>query len=136
MSIHAEQSEQKSKKQRKRKPPMLNTEELSGLQKAVADIANSHAEGYDDGIKGFIKDLHYGGCQSGLVGELIYSADCKAFFSEHMDDIFELYENLCNDMGQAVLPRDNMPLSADWFAWLAFEETAFNLAREQGFDED
>jgi hypothetical protein len=127
-----------SKKPSRRKPkvPLLVIpDDASDLQKEVAEICNSHAEEYDDGINGFIKDLHYGGCQSGLVGELVYSHDCREFFSRHMQDVFELYQDLAEELGQAPMPRDNQNLSADWFAWLAFEETAFSMAREQGYDE-
>jgi hypothetical protein len=125
-----------SPRKRKAKKPMLKTDfNNTDLEKEVADICNSHAKNYDDGIKGWIKDLHYGGCQSGLVCELVYSHDCREFFGRHMQEVFELYQDLAEEMGQAPMPRDNQNLSADWFAWLAFEETAFKLAREQGFDE-
>jgi hypothetical protein len=57
------------------------------LERAVLRILNAHAGGYDDGVSGFLKDLAYGGCASGLVGELVYTRDAAAFYRRHREEV-------------------------------------------------
>lgn len=42
------------------------------LERAALRWINDRATDYETGAAGVVKDLMYGGCQSGMVGELIY----------------------------------------------------------------
>jgi len=107
------------------------------LEKEVTRICKEHASGYDSGMAGFMRDLHYGGCQSGLVGALVYYSDTVKFHDEFEDDIWNLLYESAQDSGVNILTyvgsmngAENVG-TADQFknllAWFAFEETAFRL---------
>lgn len=75
----------------------------------------------DVNAKGFFEDLSYGGCASGVVGELINYDDTKRIYSDNMDSIDEFIEYLEDELGQKInldAPRYNSAV------WCAFEEFA------------
>ena len=86
----------------------------SELKDNVIDIILNHIDDYENPIT-FLEEVLQYGCASGMVSELIYFNDTKCFFIKHMEEIFEIYNEL----------KDN--LSADFEAdannlsWLAFE---------------
>lgn len=113
------------------------------LEKRVARICNEHAEDYDNGVKGFYNDLQYAGCQSGMVGELIYYTDTEAFYSRYQSDIDDLLTSTLYDIGSHS-PKDlfgdnwddDDPLARDMhnrnlLAWFGFEEAARRLVEDQ-----
>lgn len=117
------------------------------LERVVRYWLNNRGADYQDGWKGAYKDLAYGGCQSGVVGELIYYHDTLKFFTKHRDEITKLLKEQMSDMG-AGGPKelfgskwdDEDPLAAERFnqnllAWFAFEETARSIAHANGYDE-
>ena len=53
----------------------------SPLSKHVRCWINNQVEGPDYDVQGVLKDLMYGGCQSGIVGHLIYYTDTTKFYS-------------------------------------------------------
>ena len=113
---------------------------MTNLQKTVQEIIDTHAEDYENGRDGFIDDLSYGGCESGLVGELIYYTDTTDFYNNHREDISALLYDVMQQTGYTD-PSDifgdkwhkDDPLAIETqninlLAWFAFEETAFRLA--------
>ena len=50
------------------------------LEKAVQAVINRHADDYETGAIGFLDDLMHGGCQSGMVGGLIYYSDTLKYY--------------------------------------------------------
>lgn len=118
----------------------------SKLEKRVQSIINSHAANYDNGADGFLRDLFYGGCQSGIVGELIYYHDTLRFYKRYQREIDSLLQELLNDCGgtpselfarsgwdnEDPLARDT--INQNLLAWFGFEETARNLANKAGID--
>lgn len=86
----------------------------SELKDNVIDIILNHIGDYENPMT-FLEDIMNYGCASGIVPELIYFNETKCFFIKHMEEIFEIYNEL----------KDN--LSADFEAdannlsWLAFE---------------
>lgn len=94
-------------------------------------------------LEQFAKDLNYGGCQSGLVSELIYYADTTAFFDRHYKEIGPLLDNIINSYGfacPAELFGDKWDTSdsiavdtnnKNLLAWFAFEETAREIFAEE-----
>ena len=116
------------------------------LEKAVRTIINEGATDYEEGVAGYMEDLTQGGCQSGMVSELIYYADTVAFYKKHKDDINTLLYNLLSDTGYKN-PEDlfgdkwekDDPLALEdmnrnLLAWFAFEETARILADRAGVE--
>lgn len=114
------------------KSKSLTYDKTNDLESHVAEWLNEKAGEYDEGLEGVFKDLFYGGCQSGYVPHLIYSADCRDFVVNHMLSIQELMNELVEQFGAecigSILFKDHF--SFDRLAWLAFEETARKLAQE------
>lgn len=121
-----------------------NGDEMNKLQVKVKEILDEHVEN-DYDMEAVINDLMQGGCQSGLIGELVYYDDTLKFYNEFKDEINELLMDAVDNSG--LLPQDlfgdgwdkSDPLALDTnnqnlLAWFGFEETAFNLARELGFE--
>lgn len=73
----------------------------------------------------FFHDLQNCGCACGLVGSLIYYADTHDFFDAHYDEIEELREEYESNMGEAIRLKGDLK---NFYAWFAFEETAYRMA--------
>ena len=95
------------------------------LEKQVADIIANETEDNNEDIKIWLNDLMQHGCQSGMIGELVYYADTHKFYDENYDDIEELRQDLEENTGEALKPKGDLK---NWYAWMAFEETARNIA--------
>ena len=48
---------------------------------------------------GFLRDLMYGGCQSGMVGSLVYYKDTLAFYKRHKAEIQAMLKDTMQDCG-------------------------------------
>jgi len=96
------------------------------LKAAVArEVLNS------DDISCFFKDLLSHGCQSGMIGSLIYYSDTHDFYDRFYREIEELRYDLEQSLGETLQPKGDLK---NWFAWLGFEETARLLADELQID--
>lgn len=82
-------------------------------------------------VSDFFTDLLSHGCQSGMVGSLIYYSDTHKFYDAHYHDIEELRYDLERSLGETLKPQGDLK---NWYAWLGFEETARLLADELGVD--
>lgn len=95
-------------------------------------IIERKAEQYDtsedelNNLKGFLEDMQKGGCQSGMISEFIYHADCKAFYIAHLDDLEEFKTELDDSIGEPIQNRQNLP-HYTFICWLVFEEYCYNL---------
>jgi hypothetical protein len=114
------------------------------LENEVSRIVRRHSRDYEGEnqparIAEFMNDLNYGGCESGLVGELIYYHDTLPFYRRHQSEINALLVDTMQEIG-ATSPADifgqkwdsDDPLALDTLnqnllAWFAFEETARRL---------
>jgi hypothetical protein len=105
--------------------------DLSPLVEHVAQWALDGAPDYDGDATGPLRDLAYGGCQSGMVGHLIYYRDTTAFYAEHALEIDALVTDLCNDTGCTPIALFNGWDAADPFAR---ETTNQNLLAWVGFE--
>lgn len=113
-----------------------NTESL--LTKRVCNYVISRWKDYSDKRNIFIDVLNYG-CQSGVVGELIYYSDTVRFYKQYRQEINALLYELMNSTGlysPSELFRDKWdkedPLAQDDYnqnllAWFGFEETLRNI---------
>jgi hypothetical protein len=116
------------------------------LERAAQKIINNHAADYDNGVEGFMRDLNYGGCQSGMVGELVYYHDTLKFYKTHKTEINGILKESMSESGIKD-PSDMFgdkwdsddPLALDTMnqnllAWFGFEVTAQNLANRAGIE--
>ena len=110
------------------------------LEGHVEHIINRAADGDP---AGWLKDLFYGGCVSGHVGELIYYGDTGAFYKKHKAEIQALLVTMMQDLDadspKGVLrdwdeddPFCNETSNQNLMAWFAFEETARALWLRMG----
>ena len=112
------------------------------LERAVARIAGERGEDCTD----FVKDVLSGGCINGTVGELIYTADCVAFYRKHKRDIQKLVTELMSDCGtdsmkglfgdkfDAEDPFCEGDENQNLLAWFGFEEALKTLAERIELD--
>lgn len=114
------------------------------LEKAVQRILNRKVEN-DYSTESVAKDLMLGGCQSGMIGELIYYSDTVKFYQTHQQEIDVMLSELCDDCGcdPAGLFGDKWE-KEDFFAredsnqnllaWFGFEEATRRLAERNGIE--
>lgn len=109
----------------------------TALERNVTRWANARAADYNNGLTGVFSDLFYGGCQSGMVGHLIYYKDTLTFYRKFRKDIEALVSELM-DNGVIESPADlrgwdtSDPFARETnnrnlLAWLGFEEAARRL---------
>ena len=117
------------------------------LQRSVRIWLNNQGADYDDGWQGALKDLLHGGCQSGIVGHLIYYTDTVKFYKKHQFEIDALLKESFDSIGVSSpqelfgdkwdkddpLAREN--LNQNLLAWFGFEETARNIGMANGYDD-
>lgn len=85
-----------------------------------------HISGYDHPI-GFFNDLQRGGCQSGMIGMLIYNSDCKRIYIEHIDDMEEYVEQIYEEIG--YIKNENHIPHYTLISWVCYEEFAYQIGR-------
>lgn len=109
------------------------------LEKHVQRWINTHATDYESSAEGVLKDLFYGGCQSGMVGHLIYYHDTVKFFKKYRQEINALLVEILDSSGLSISelfgdkwekedPLAQDTLNQNLLAWFGFEETARKLA--------
>ena len=110
----------------------------SPLVRRVCNYVISRWGDYDDKKYIFTDVLHHG-CQSGIVGELIYYSDTVRFYKQHKEEINGLLYAAMNGTG-IYSPSELFgnkwdkedPLAQDTYnqnllAWFSFEETLRNI---------
>lgn len=97
----------------------------SFTEEYLRDMAN-HISDYEQPID-FFRDLQ-NGCQTGLIGMLIYNYDCKRIYIEHMDDLEEYVESIENELGEPIRNRNKLP-HYTFVTWLCYEELGFSIGR-------
>ena len=117
------------------------------LERHVQKWINERGQDYPDtGVEGALKDLFYGGCQSGMVGHLIYYTDTVKFFKKYRQELSALLTEMVADVGEqpADLFGDKWEkedplalgdLNRNLLAWFGFEETARKLADANGIED-
>lgn len=119
-------------------------EPKTALERNAARWLNSQATAYDNGIEGALGDLYRGGCQSGVVGHLIYYADTLPFFRKHRKEIEGILKEY-TDNGVLESPADlkgwdtSDPFARETqnqnlLAWFGFEEAARAIAERAGIE--
>ena len=62
---------------------------------------------------------------------MIWYSDTHAFFDKHYDEIEELRECWEHSVGQPLTIKGDLK---NFLAWFAFEEVAYQMAEELGFE--
>ena len=114
------------------------TSDKTALEQYVSDWFEDMTEDYDTEAA-VLSDLLQGGCQSGIVGRLIYYSDTVQFYQTHKAEINELLYNTMREIGVTSPAElfgtwwfEDDPLALERYnqnllAWFAFEETARRL---------
>lgn len=102
---------------------IVNTSEDT-IEKYVATEALESG----DNPENFLNMILKYGCNTGIVGSMIYYADTHKFFDTYYDEIEELRTEYENSTGCSVNIQDRDLKNT--LAWFAFEQTAYNLANK------
>lgn len=112
-----------------------------GLTESVTDYIIDKWDEYDD-KKNIVTDVLEHGCQSGIVGSLIYYDDTTAYYEANKNAINGLLYETMDECGIHDLSKlfgdkwdEEDPLAIDvlnqnLLAWFGFEETMRKVARE------
>ena len=93
------------------------------LKDNVIDIILNHIDDYENPIT-FLEDVLQYGCSSGMIGELIYYSDTQNFFIKHMEEIFDIYNEVKENLSI------NFEVNANNLSWLAFEYVVNEIYNE------
>ena len=97
-------------------------------------------------LEEFITDLMQGGCESGLVGGMIYYKDTLPFYQRHKAEINALLTESMDDFGshnpadvfgknwEDIDPLALYTSNQNLLAWYGFEETARRIAYDHNLD--
>lgn len=96
------------------------SEELKGIYKYHVEDRTT--------VDDFFSDLAYGGCRSGMMGEFVYTDDCKEFYVKHMDDLEAYKRDLEEDLGEPI--TDDDLTHPELVTWLVVEEVARRVSDE------
>lgn len=113
------------------------------LEKKVINVLLD--QGTNEEIESYMKDVLHHGCQSGIVGELIYYSDTVEFFNKYKREINSILVNTMDELGaespsEIFRDWDNEdPLAEDshnqnLLAWFGFEETVRMLVNQLDLD--
>jgi len=115
----------------------------TGLERSVATWLRTAARGYDGSISAVMKDLAYGGCESGMVGHLVYYSHGAEYFMRHRKDIAAVIASMVAGYGFKPSEKDGWdssdpfafePANRTYLARRAFEETARILCEQAGWE--
>lgn len=67
------------------------------------------------------------GCISGWIDSLIYYTDTHNFYDRFYDEIEDLRSDYEDSIGEPLRVTGDLK---NWFAWFAFEETAYRIAND------
>ena len=116
----------------------LKADSDSKLTKYVCNYVINEWHDYDDKVNIF-KDVLYMGCQSGVVGALVWYSQTTAFYKKYREEINKLLAETMNGTGLYNLSElfgsrwdTEDPLATDdhnqnLLAWFGFEETLRNI---------
>ena len=72
----------------------------------------------------FMEDVVNYGCSSGIVGDLIYTSECQEFINKHMNEVFDMYNEL----------DDKFALDISELAWFAYEHICIELLADIDYE--
>lgn len=117
----------------------LKRDNENKLFKRACDYVINEWSDYSD-KKYIFTDVLYHGCQSGVVGFLIYYSDTVAFYKRYQSEINELLQEYMDSIGiysmkelfgdkwEADDPLALYQYNQNLLAWFGFEESLRNIA--------
>ena len=115
----------------------MNQKPSTKLERAVYSMLRSNANSTSaTDVQETADDVMQHGCQSGIIGQLIYYTDTVKFYKKHRDEISKLVSELYDQTGEGpniLRGWDNSdPLAMEVYnqnvlAWFAFEEITRRL---------
>lgn len=119
-------------------------QEGNALTKKVINVILDH--GNTEEMENFIKDVLQHGCQSGIVGELIYYNDTVQFYNKYKNEINKLLKSTLDDIGlsspselfgdkweqEDIFAEDTY--NQNLLAWFGFEESVRLIDNELQLD--
>ena len=96
---------------------------MSELQIAIIDDMLDVAEDNEE-LKDYMEDVMNHGCQSGVVGSLTYYYQTDEFFKKHYEEIFELYNEVKEEMNL------DFELNANNLSWFTYETITCRIYNE------
>ena len=109
------------------------------LERKVKAWANREGQGYSKGGVEALRSLTEHGCESGMVGDLIYYTDTTKFYKRHKKEIQSILREMMSDIGikspgelfgdkwDSDDPFAEGDMNQNLLAWFGFEETARRL---------
>ena len=110
---------------------------LNKLKIEVMEILVNMVEMNESTIEKEIKNILNYGCQSGIVGDLLYYYQTEAFFNRHKNAINEIAHELSNDIygnPYEIYKNLNGECNKNNMAWFGFEEIVRRTAEEYGIE--
>ncbi len=98
------------------------------IEKYVATQALAYGENPEE----FLKMVVNYGCNTGVVGSMIYYADTHTFFDTYYEEIEELRIEYENSTGIPVNIQDSDLKNT--LAWFAFDQVAYQIANKLELD--
>ena len=80
----------------------------------------------------YINDFLYGGCASGMIGELISYYQTSEFFKKHFDDMKEKINGYLEE--GLIKPLEQF--DSNYLVWLVFEDVIYNIISSIQYDEE
>lgn len=124
----------------------ITIEPENELERECIDWINERAGEYDEPrVEGVLEDMAHG-CSSGIVGHLIYTTDCVAFYEKHHETIDPMLADFCTDTGSTPAqlfeqagwePEDPLARgdhNRNILAWFGWEETCRNVGQRAGIE--
>jgi hypothetical protein len=104
---------------------------MTTLRNEVKEILEGMIDDdYDMGA--ILRDLVQEGCQSGMIGGLIYYSDTKKFYERHEEEIENMLDQIDYDRHAVCGDVDfSLKTYCNNAAWIAFEMVALSMAGEQ-----
>lgn len=119
----------------------INNNTSSELLEDVTEFILGEWDEYAD-PKQIVIDLLDYGCQSGMVGYLVYCSQTAAYYEDHREEINKLLYGMMDECGiydpselfgdkwDKEDPLATNSMNQNLLAWFGFEETMRNLARQ------
>ncbi len=92
----------------------------------IAAVVASDAFEESDSIS-YLSDVCQYGCISGLVSDLIYYTDTRAFFDKHYPEIEDIRIEYEEATGSTIAVQGDLK---NFYAWFAYEATAARIYEE------
>ena len=105
----------------------------SALSKRVRCWINNQIQDDSYNAESVIREVTAHGCQSGIVGDLIYYSDTVKFYKKHRGDISALLAEAI-DSWDELDPLADDTQNQNLLAWFGFEETARQIADQIGVE--